>query len=212
MDIYTAINTRRTIRSFADKEIEMPVIEKIIEAGLQAPTNDHMRSWEFVVVQDKETRAKMIHGILDAIPTQEEGISRWLDSRGFSDKLQRDMYLEAMPKQYEMLYNAGCLIVPLFKQATPLLEPKNLSALNGFASIWCCIENILLAAAAEGIFGVTRIPIGNEAEQVKEVLNIHENYAMPCYIALGYPAKGAVINGQKQIDVRERIHIDTWQK
>ena len=53
MNIYDAINTRRTIRDFADKQIDTAIIEKIIAAGLKAPTNDHMRSWEFVVVSDK---------------------------------------------------------------------------------------------------------------------------------------------------------------
>ena len=52
MDIYTAINTRKTIRDFEDRTIEMNIIEKIIDAGLKAPSNDHMRSWEFVVIND----------------------------------------------------------------------------------------------------------------------------------------------------------------
>ena len=55
-----------------------------------------------------------------------------------------------------MLRDAGCLI--LRRSGTGnALEPESLSALNSFASIWCCIEN-MLAAAAEGILGVTRIP------------------------------------------------------
>jgi len=48
MDIYTAINTRRTIRDFDGNLIEMGVVEKIIGAGSKAPTNDHMRNWELV--------------------------------------------------------------------------------------------------------------------------------------------------------------------
>lgn len=30
------------------------------------------------------------------------------------------------------------------------LHPDNISYLNGFASIWCSVENIFLAATAEG--------------------------------------------------------------
>ena len=68
-----------------------------------------------------------------------------LDGFGMTDKVQRDMYREAMPRQFSMLYNAGCLMLPFFKVKEPLLKPSSLSSLNDFASIWCCIENMLLA-------------------------------------------------------------------
>lgn len=45
MDMYTAIHTRRTIRDFQDRTIDVDIIERIIAGGLQAPTNDHMRHW-----------------------------------------------------------------------------------------------------------------------------------------------------------------------
>lgn len=51
------------------------------------------------------------------------------------------------------------------------MQPTSLSSLNEFASIWCCIENILLAAASEGIFGVTRIPMKEELEHIKKKLS-----------------------------------------
>ena len=85
-----------------------------------------------------------------------------------------------------------------------------LSSLNEFASIWCCVENILLAAAAEGILGVTRIPMEEELVHIKKTINHPDNYAMPCYIALGYPKKDAKIPVQKQINVEDRIHINNW--
>lgn len=56
MDVYAAIESRRTIRDFADRIVPGEIIEKLIEAGLKAPTNDHMRHWEFVVVNDKASR------------------------------------------------------------------------------------------------------------------------------------------------------------
>ena len=60
MDIYEVIATRRTIRDFQEKPVAMPVIERIIEAGLKAPTNNHLRQWEFVIVQGKEERAGVL--------------------------------------------------------------------------------------------------------------------------------------------------------
>jgi len=212
MDIYTAINTRRTIRDFDDRSIEMDIVEKIIDSGLKAPTNDHMRSWEFVIVNDKSARADVLNAIHQTTPTAKTEINNILDSWGMTDNVQRNMYLDAVPKQYAMLYNAGCLMLPFFRNEDPLLQPKTLSCLNGFASIWCCIENMLLAAAAEGIFGVTRIPCGHEPQHIKNVIRHPDDYVLPCYIGLGYPKKDAVINIQKEVSAKNKIHIDKWRK
>lgn len=208
MDFYTAINSRRMIRDYTDQEIPMETIHKILDAGMKAPTNDHMRNWEFVVVADKEERVK----ILDRIPARISSIKveKILEAWKMTDDCQRAMYIDAIPKQYFMLYHAGCLILPLFKQEYPLMKPESLSSLNGFASIWCCIENILLAAAAEGLGACLRIPFHKESLYLKEVIGHPDSYLMPCYIAIGYPAGDAVINAQKEYNIRDKIHINRW--
>ena len=207
MNIYEAIAARRTIRDFEDKPVEMDVIERIIGAGLKAPTNNHMRQWEFVLVPGKEERAKVLRV---KNMTDKDECEAMLDGFGMTDKVQRDMYRHAMPRQFSMLYNAGCLILPFFKVREPLLQPSSLSSLNDFASIWCCIENMLLAAASEGILGVTRIPMADESQYIRTVIGHPENYVMPCYIALGYPAKDAVIPAQKVIQAKDRIRMNAW--
>lgn len=63
MDFYETINKRRTIRDFANATIDDTTIRKIIEAGMKAPTNDHMRDWHFIVIQDKQTVQKLIEKI-----------------------------------------------------------------------------------------------------------------------------------------------------
>lgn len=212
MDIYTAINTRRTVRDFENRAIEMEIIEKLLDAGLKAPTNDHMRSWEFVIVNNKDTRLKLLEGVKESVPGTTSEIINDVESWGMTDKQQKDMYLDAMPKQQSMIYNAGCLILPFFREDDPVLQPKNIHSLNEFASMWCCIENILLAAVSEGIFGVTRIPNYNESERIKKIIGHPDNYFLPCYIALGYPAQNAKVITQKDISVKDRIHFNLWTK
>ncbi len=205
MDVYTAIASRRTIRDFAEKEIAPDIVETIIDAGLKAPTNDHMRNWEFVIVNDKNVRAK----ILQVMP-QCNDVNGLLQSWGLTDTIQKNMYLEAVPKQSAMIYNAGCLILPFFKVKTPLLQPTSLSSLNCFASIWCCIQNMLLAATAQGIFGVTRIPMANESAHIQAVIKHPDEYVLPCYLALGYPAENAMVNRQKEVFAKDKIHCNAW--
>ena len=68
MDFYEVIGKRRTIRDFENVAIPTEIIERIIEAGLKAPTNDHMRDWHYVVIQDEN----VVMQLLDIIP---KGIS-----------------------------------------------------------------------------------------------------------------------------------------
>lgn len=208
MDIYEAINRRRTIRDFEDREVPMETISRILEAGLKAPTNDHMRNWEFIVITDKNEKLK----IIDKIPTRISGkkVERILESWNMTDECQRAMYIDAIPKQYFMLYHSGCLILPLFKQNDPLLKPKSLSSLNSFASIWCCIENILLAATAEGLSASLRIPFDKESAYLRETLGHPENYIIPCYLAIGYPAENATVNPQKDVNIKDILHMNRW--
>jgi nitroreductase len=109
-----------------------------------------------------------------------------------------------------MLLPAGCLLIPCYHQPTPVLKSKEIFGLNAFASIWCCIENMLVAAAAEGIFGVTRIPFKAESQIIKQVLNIPADYEVPCWLALGYPASEAKRARQVEINVKDRIHPGGW--
>lgn len=207
MNVYEAIAARRTIRDFEERPVAMPVIEKIIAAGLKAPTNNHLRQWKFVIVEGKEERAGILRVKNMADKDECEAM---LDGFGMTDQVQRDMYRKAMPRQFSMLYNAGCLILPFFKVSEPLLKPSSLSSLNDFASIWCCIENMLLAAASEGILGVTRIPMREESEHIQTVIGHPDAYVMPCYLALGYPAANASIPEQKAAHAKDRIRINSW--
>ena len=208
MDLYTAINQRRTIRDFDDREVDKNIISRILEAGLKAPTNDHLRSWEFIVISDKEEKAKIVEQISKDISiSRAAGIVKdWQ----MTDDYQIRMYMDGIPKQYSMLYHAGCIVLPFFKQSWPLLEPETLSSLNPFASIWLCIENILLAATAEGLGVSLRIPSKNELDYLRETVHYPEDYYMPCYLGIGYPAKDAAEISQKQIDINDRIHVNQW--
>lgn len=213
MDIYQALQNRHTIRDFEQvngipRALEGALERKLIEAGFAAPTNDHMRDWHFVLLNDLEQRKQLVSEVIKPISRKrsETIIDRW----GLTDPDQREMYLEGIPRQFSMLNDCGSLILPFYRQDHPLLKPRDLSALNYFASIWLCIENILTAASAEGVYGVVRIPAAEESKVVKARLNIPANYEFPCWIALGYPAPGALRARQVSIDLDSRIHQNQW--
>jgi nitroreductase len=51
--------------------------------------------------------------------------------------------------------------------------------------VWACIENILLAMAAEGLYGVTYIPY--ETSSIKKILDVPRDYEVAAIIPMGYP-------------------------
>lgn len=208
MEFYETIEKRRTIRDFENAIISSDVIERIVEAGLKAPTNDHMRDWHYIVIQDKNTVMKL----LDIVPKSisDDDMNKLIKDWNLTDNEQQECYRNAVPKQYKMLLDASVIVVPLLKQKTDILNPENVSHLNGFASIWCSIENIFLAATAEGYGCSLRVPLGNEGEWSRNVLNYPKDYFMPCFVGIGKPKKDAAIVKQKSIATKERIHWNIW--
>ena len=53
MEFYEVINKRRSIRQFEDREIPREILERILDAGLKAPSSNHQRRWELVTLTDK---------------------------------------------------------------------------------------------------------------------------------------------------------------
>lgn len=208
MEFYEAVNSRHTVRDFQDIEISDEVIERIIAAGMKAPSNDHMRDWHFIVIKDKNTVYKLIRKIPEKVSENE--LNQLFRDWNLNDACQRDLYRDAVPKQYQMLADASCVIIPLFKQKTDILHPDCLSHLNGFASIWCCIENVFLAATAEEYACTLRIPLGDEEDWARSVLKFPEDYLMPCFIAVGKPSENAAVIAKKEYSLNERIHKNLW--
>ena len=60
MDFYEVLEKRRTYRDFSDWEVSDEVLKRVIGSAFKAPTNDHLRQLEFVVVRGRENIAKVV--------------------------------------------------------------------------------------------------------------------------------------------------------
>ena len=65
MDFYQVLEKRRTIRDFSDKKVTDEVLEKVLSAAFKAPTNDHLRQFEFIVVRGQENIARLISPVAE---------------------------------------------------------------------------------------------------------------------------------------------------
>lgn len=208
MELYEVLEKRRTYRDFSNREVNDEILNRIISAAFKAPTNDHLRQLEFVVVRGRENIANVIAPLAKNMEAFKKLVAEVDES---DDKDKMAMFADALPKQQKMLMESGLLIIPFFRQLTwPLLKPAEKSSLNYFASAWCALENMLLAATDEGLGAVFHIPVSDEADKIKTILHAPEDYEMTCLLTIGYPAEDAFLPKQKEINIESRIHENIW--
>jgi len=65
LNVFKAIDGRRSIRYYAKKELAEEDLEKILEAAMSGPSAGDVHPWELIVVRDKERRIKLARVALD---------------------------------------------------------------------------------------------------------------------------------------------------
>jgi nitroreductase len=205
MKFRDVIDKRRTVRDFQDKKVPSGIIEYAIENGFKAPTYNHLREWDFIVINSLESKLKLIESEqLDKLPDR-ESLEKLFENE---DPVMKEMYLDAIPKQKKMILEAPVVIVVVFKPKTPVNEAVKIYDLNCLASIWACIENFLLSLAENDVFGVTFVP--QNIEIVKRNMGIPRDLEIASIIPIGYKADNVKILKQKTINISLRIHNEQW--
>jgi len=204
MEFYEAVNKRRSVREFQSRPVEKGKLRRVLEAGLKAPSHNHLREWEFILIKDIDRRKEVLELEPSTRDFTDEMVNEW--TKGATDEFVKEMYLKALPVQKRMLMNAPELLVVCFRMRKALKDCRTLFDLNCFASVWACIENILLAMAAEGLYGVTKIPY--ETASLKKALGLPEDYEVAAIIPIGYPKDYFV--KQKTVSLQEKTHYDKW--
>ena len=201
MEFYQVIEKRRTTRQFSDKPVEKEKIIRIIEAGIKAPTFDHMRNWNFIVISDEIAK--------------KNAISSFIDERPCSIKEPKSPFQEmvkiAFPKQRTMFEQSKVIILPIFKQHKGIKSEESFGRrYMDVAEIWCVIENIFLAVANEGLANTMRIPTDNQPEKILKSVGCSEEYILPCIIGIGYAAENAEYPTQIYPDFEKCVHWNNW--
>ena len=65
MDFYEVLEKRRTIRDFSSRKVSEEIVEKVLSAAFKAPTNDHLRQFEFIVIRGRENIARLISPVTE---------------------------------------------------------------------------------------------------------------------------------------------------
>jgi len=159
------IKTRRSTRSFSEKQITDEELNAILEAGLYAPSAHNEQSWHFTVVQRQNILNKINDGFIEFAKNSEDEMLRQF----------------AKYENLQIFYNAPTVIIVSGNQES-LLPQVDCAAAT---------ENMLVAAEALGIgscwIGLAYWPLNeNRADEYKKELAIPENYKPYHAVSFGY--------------------------
>jgi nitroreductase len=200
--VLEAISNRRSVRSYEQKPVPKEILNKIIEAGNQAPFTSITRSqpWRFVVVEDKEFKQKLFQ---TAFPF-------W--------KNATDGMKEQYPELYEMatcLYNAMDNPKDVIYYNAPVIIFVIGPATGGAISCALACENMMIAATSFGLgscyTGFGAMVKGNP--EVVTALELNENEQIYGPILIGYPKNNptaAVSNALEKICAIKKEPITKW--
>ena len=194
MDFQEVVAGRRTVREFEPRPVPPDSVRRALEAGLRAPCNAHLKSWQFILLRDREKRARTVTEGLKARDMKDRTEIETFVTRFAEEELRR-VYRRSLPLQLTMMLEAPEVLVVCFKMK-PLADCRTLFELNPLASVWMCVENIMLALAAEGLYGCTYTPY--DATGLKNALDVPPEYQVAAVIPFGFPRKAPEAHGARK--------------
>ena len=199
MQFSEVIEKRRTTRQFTGEPVPKETIERIINAGLSAPSFDHCRRWYFIILTEAKAKAaalECIEPLPCAIKEAKTPVA--------------EMIKIAFPKQKSMFEEAPILVLPLYKRDKRIVNEPALRTHMDTAEMWCVIENIFLAAADEGLSCAMRIPTEGQPEKILAAVGCADDFILPCMIGIGHPASNAEYPSQIYPALSDCIHWNKW--
>jgi 5,6-dimethylbenzimidazole synthase len=179
--LYKAIFSRRDVRShFVDKEIPDDVLHRILNAAHHAPSVGFSQPWNFILIKDRAIRQKVKESFLRE---RERSISM-LDGNEQRQKKYVSLKLEGI---MESAINICVTYDPT--RFGPFVLGRTSIEETGVYSVACAIQNLWLAARAEGV-GVGWVSIVANAD-LEKILGMPPHVRPVAYLCLGYVSEFA---------------------
>jgi 5,6-dimethylbenzimidazole synthase len=170
---YRVIERRRDVRAFRPDPIPSETLYRILGAAHHAPSVGLMQPWNFIVIQDADTKARVKEIFLEE---NEKAAAHYSGPRA---SLYRSLKLEGIQEAPVNL----CVTADRTR-AGPNVLGRNTILDTDLYSTCCAIENLWLAARVEGI-GVGWVSILSH-DGLRRVLAIPDHIVVVAYLCLGY--------------------------
>jgi len=175
MEALEALVTRRSTRNYKPDPVEREKIDKILEAGRQAPSGGNNQTSHFFVIRNREVLDKLIVMTEKAFAAMEATENTYASMKHSINASKKGGYV--------FCYNAPVLIV--------VANRKDYG--NNIADCACTIENMMVAANALdlGSCWINQLKWLNEDTEIVEYLRgfgMKENERVYGAVIIGYPA------------------------
>lgn len=163
MDFHDVLAKRRTVRHFKAPASEAQLM-RIITAGAKAPSGMNQQRWEFILVDEP--------ALVEQIAERKYVLNRGNKPRG---EAAASPEIERAAQAQKDSFAHGSHVAVYYKE-------------GGRDEAWMCLENMSLAAVAEGLG--TRIAFfrAGAEKDVDRLLQVPPGYELACVLSIGVPA------------------------
>ena len=202
--LYKAIYTRRDVRShFISKPLSDEVLARILNAAHHAPSVGFSQPWNFVLIRDDVTKEKIKKSF------EQEKIKSASDV----DHQKKEKYLSL---KLEGILESDVNICITYDPTKfgPFVIGRSSIPETGIYSVCCAVQNLWLAARAEGI-GVGWVSILS-IELLKEALSLPDHIIPIAYLCLGHVSEFAEkpdLENAKwltRLELKDVIYFEKW--
>ncbi len=174
---YQLIQSRKSIRKFKPTPVPKEVLDRILEAGMHAPSGKNLQNWRFYVLQGKKRNEYL-----------KLSQKSWLGIKDVLEKKLKPSLYQFTERFFFTLGDAPVIIL-----CYSLNDPQERYH-TSIGSVYMAVENMNLAALVEGLGSCTMgapLEIREEVDQFLGVTELPEYKAkrleLLCGLVLGYP-------------------------
>ncbi len=202
---YDVLYSRRDVRRFRPDAVDEEILGKILAAAHAAPSVGHSQPWRFIVVRDDALRARA---------AQLAAKERLLAASKLDEEKRRQM----LDFQLEGIAEAPLGIVVCCDRRVSHEQVLG-RATYVDADMWscaCAIENMWLAARAEGL-GLGWVTLF-KSRDLSEMLSIPDGVENLGWLCVGWPDERNPLPGLERhgwsvkLDLENLVYRDTWNQ
>jgi nicotinate-nucleotide--dimethylbenzimidazole phosphoribosyltransferase len=203
--LYGVLAARRDVRRYRPDPVPADVLDRVLEAGHQAPSVGHSQPWRFLVVRDAALRER----------------AAWMADQARlaqAAQLAPESARQLLDLQLEGIREAPLGVVVCCDRRTPAAGVLGRATFPD-ADLWscaCAIQNLWLAARAEGL-GMGWVTLFEPAA-LGELLGLPEGVVTLGWLCLGWPDERPPAPGLERAGWSSRLPLadvvltDRWSE
>lgn len=165
MDIWEAIEKRRTVRRFLAPPTDEQ-LERLLDAGSKAPSAGNRQAWFVIIVRDSQMREKL--GEINKEPKRNIHAEH---GRGRANiQMQKDAF-------------NNCATLTFYTYAPEPHDDRGHDA----GSVWLLVENLCLGAVSEKLGAQIVTYWDDAAKEVNRLLSVPDKFKLVTCVNLGVP-------------------------